>query len=384
MSLIESLIGSGVVRTDTKRLLPTRRPLFQRPRDVFEVIVALGPQATLPSLFLCIDLRPAEPRSLANVVLNRWLTEEELAAIPTPYDAHQHFRAMITSSEFRASLLRRLCDAYPERTRHFLVHIPRCAGEHFLTMAGSMHPIYPNALATWRPRDHNRFIPALGAYLAQFTLTRTIMAWQPTLAPFTQAPAPADPSATHDSTGMRWTLNPAPRRTGDRLVAILREPHALLLSAVNAKIDALCRPADTDTPDIAALRRTLPTNAATADAEGRKHIGREILRTLTLRNPICTAIADGTAAAALRAARHQDLELADFSTYADWIKYTWDVEPAAPLNTSTPHLTRADLTPADQAHLHDRTAEDVTFYAAFKAALAQIGDLRYSVRGRDL
>jgi hypothetical protein len=384
MSLIESLIGSGIVRNDTKRILPTRRPLFQRPRDVFEIIVALGAEATLPSLFHCVDLKPADPRSLANVVLNRWLTEEEIAAIPTPYRPQQHLRDMLTGPEFRASLLRRLCDSYPERTRHFLVRIPRCAGEHFLTMAGSMHPIYPNALATWRPRDENRFIPALGAYLAQFTLTRSIMAWQPTMAPFTQAPTPLDPSTSHDATGMRWTLNAPPRRTGDRLVAILREPHALILSAVNATIDALCRPPDADTPNIAALRRTLPANPATADAEGRKHIGREILRTLNLRNPICTAIADGTATGALRAARHQDLELADFSTYADWVKYTWDVEPAAPLNPSAPHLTRADLSAADLGHLHDRTAEDATFYTAFKAALSKIGDLRYSVRGRDL
>jgi hypothetical protein len=384
MSLIESLIGSGIVRPDKKRILPTRRPLFLRPRDVFEIIVALGTEASMSSIFTCTDLSPAEPRTLTSVVLNRWPTEEELAALPQPYRARPHLRDLLIAPEFRASLFRRICDCYPERNRYFLVRIPRCAGEHFLAMASQLHPIFPNDLAQHRENDEHRFIPALGKYLSQFPLTRTLMAWQPHMGPFIQSPSADFPVPVYADIGFQWTLNAPPRRTGDRLVAIIREPASLLLSQINSTIDGLQGPPSADTKRTKVWRARLAANAAKSDAEGLKHIGREILHGLKMRDPICHAIANGTAAEALRAARHQDLELADFGRYDDWMKYTWDVESAAPINNSTPHLALADLAPADLSHLHKITAEDQLFYAAFKEAESKIGDLRYSVRGRDL
>lgn len=381
-SMIESLMGAGTIRPDKKRLVPTRRPLPTRPRELFEILVSLGAEATITSIFMATDLRAAEPRALTLITLNRWPTAAELAALPAEYDGRSHLRALLTGQEFRASLVRRICDAYPERPRLCFIRIPRCGGEHFLTMAAHMHPIVPANLAATNNNDHGRFIPALGAFLGRFTLTKTIMVVQPALAAFIQAETPALDSAYAPS-GLQWGLNPPMRRVTDRLFTILREPTALVLSAVNATLDSLLLPEAQDTPAIADLRTRLPKPAG-ADPIGHKRIARAILRNLPLSNPICHALADGTAAAALAAVRLQDIELADLSHYPDWTKYTWDVEPEPPSNTATPHLTLADLSPPDLAHLHSLVAEDLIFYTPVKQALDNLGTLKTSIRGRDL
>ena len=382
-SMIESLIGGGVARQDEKRVVPTRRPMPTRPRDVFELLCSLGTEASMASFFMTTQFHAAEPRLLTYIALNRWITESELAEIAQPYNPQTHIRTLLTGAEFRASLIRRICEAYPERTRLCYVRIPRCAGQHFLTMADAMHPIVPPDLAANRRTGEAPFIRALGTFLGRFTLTKTIMLVQPNLAPFIQANAPPVDD-TYAAAGLRWNLNPPPRRSGDRLFTILREPRSLILSEVNATLDALLKPAESDTPDIAAWRLRLPRDPATVEIAAHKRVARQILRMLPTRNPICHALADGTAQAAFSAVRLQDVELADLSHYPDWTKYTWDVEPEPAANTSTPHLTLADLNPADSELLDAIIAEDLRFYAPVKVALDKLEGLKSSVRGRDL
>ena len=382
-SMIESLIGGAAARPDEKRVVPSRRPMPTRPRDLFEILVSLGPEASLTSFFMATQFPAAEPRLLTYIALNRWITQAEFAALPEPYNAQNHMRELLTSPEFRAGLVRRICDAYPERPRLCFVRVPRCAGEHFLAMAAAMHPIAPPDLAATRRGANAPFIRVLGGFLARFTLTRTILLVQPALAPFIQANVPP-PDDTYAKSGLRWDLNPPPRRIGDRLFAILREPRSLILSEVNATLDALLQPATADSPAIAVWRTRLPQDPAGLDPAGLKRIARKILRLLPTRNPICHALADGTAAAAFTAVRLQDVELADLSHYPDWTKYTWDVEPEPPSNTSTPHLTLADLTPGECHYLDSLIAEDLRFYAPFKTALDKLAGLKSSIRGRDL
>jgi hypothetical protein len=384
MSLIESLIGSGIKRPDEKRLLPPVRPLPVRPRELFEIIVSLAREATMKSLVLSIDLRNAEPRGLTYLVLNRWPTSAELAAIPAPYRPREHLRELLSGQEFRACLMRRLFEAYPERPRQFFVAIPRCATTHFIRTVREMHPIAPPGLARWQPKDENRFMPILGEMLGMFPLTRTIMTYQPTLAPFVQAVQPPVPTPSHADTGFQWTVNPPPRRVGDRLFTIVREPTGLILSHVNATLDRLLTPADHPAQEAATWRPRLAHLPPPTTPAARKTHAREILRHLPIRNPICTALADGTAAGAFQAARLQDIEIADLAHYDDWIKYTWDVEPEPPTQKSTPHLTKADLTPEDQAHLQTLIGEDLVFYEPIAKGIPELGERRHAVRGREL
>jgi hypothetical protein len=376
-SMIETLIGAGISRPDEKRIVPTRRPLPSRPRDLLELFVTLGEQASLPSLNESCDLRQAEPRHMTYVALNRWPNAEELAAQPTPYNPRQHLRALLLGQEFRALLIRRICDAYPERPRLLYVRIPRCAGGHFTDMAAPMHPIFPPELARWARGDHATFIRALGVYLGRFNLTRTIMLALPKAAPFVQTTAPVVADKT-----LPWSLNPPPRRPSDRLFAIVREPNGLILSQVNAILTGLqTAPAH---PDAASWATRLGALPPPQDTPAWKVLGRKVLAELPLHNPICHALGDGTAAGALHAVRLSDIEIADLTLYTDWVKYTWDVEPEPATNVSLPLLTLEDLDAAASTALAERTAEDRLFYAPVAAALAQLGDLKTAMRGRDL
>ena len=376
-SMLENLIAGAVTRTDNKRILPTRRPLPTRQRDLLELFMTLGQQATLPALIESCDLRQADARHMTFITLGRWPTREELAAQPEPYNPRIHLRTLLVSEEFRTHLIRRICDAYPERPRFLYVRIPRCAGGHFMHMAGTMHSIFPPDLDRWKKGDLANFIPALGTFLGRFNFTRTTGVAQPRLAPFIQAavPVPADP-------GLPWTLNPPPRRPVDRLFTILREPTGLMLSQANAILTQLrTQPGD---PDLADWRGRLGALPSDQDQAGWKALGNRLLPLLRSANPICTALGEGTAATALDACRFADIEITDISLYHDWIKYTWDVEPEPATNVSHPFLTREDLDAPAQTHLERLTAEDAVFYAPVAAALAKLGPMKTSLRGGDL
>ena len=363
-SMIETLIGAGLQRPDEKRIVPTRRPLPARPRDLFELFVTLGDQATIPSLFEACDLRHTDPRHITFIALSRWPTADELAEQPTPYNARHHLRGLVLGQEFRRSLIRRLCDAYPERPRMLYVQIPRCAGAHFLTLANTMHAIIPDGIDQVKRGDQTVFIPRLGTYLGRFNQTRSITMKLPVLAPYIQAPSQAG-----GDTILPWSINAPPKRPGDRLFTIVREPTALMLSQVNAILTRLQAPPADDEAAGDPWRQRLAPLPPAEDAPAWKALGRTVLASLTAADPICHALGDGTAASALEACRLSDIEIADLGTYHDWVKYSWDVEPEPPSNMSVPILTKAELDEPSAAHLARLTAEDSVFYAQVAALL---------------
>ena len=361
-SMIENLIGGGVRRRDEKRLLPTRRPLPVRPRELLELFVAMGGAASMKSLMLSADFREADSRNLTYTALSRWPTAQEHAAQSDPYEFGPHLRALILGQEFRESLFRRICDAYPERQRLFYVRIPRCAGQQFLSTTAPMHPLFNDHLAAWRRGDGQDFVVALATYLARFNTTKTIMASLQSQHPaIATQPPPSQPGAPFP-----WCLNPPPYRAGDRLFAILREPRSLILSLVNAQVEHL-------------------THDATKDAaKYLKQHARGLLLALPHRNPLCTALGDGTAESALALCRLTDIELADLSRYPTWIRYTWDTDAEPPATTSTPVLTLEDLDADDARFLDGIIAEDLVFYQHVSTALARLGEFQTFVRGRHL
>ena len=60
-SLIERLVGDQVVRTDQKRIMPVRRPLPERPRDVLDIFSAMGGEASMSILTQSLDIKAATP-----------------------------------------------------------------------------------------------------------------------------------------------------------------------------------------------------------------------------------------------------------------------------------------------------------------------------------
>jgi hypothetical protein len=375
--MLETLIGSGIRRPDEKRILPTRRPLPIRPRDLLELFAAMGTESSVKSLMQAADFREAEPRGLTFATLSRWPTPEELAGQETSYDHARHLRAMLFGEEFRKGIFRRICDAYAERRRLLFVRIPGCAGTHFLHTVGPLHPIFPADLARW-PGNGAAFIAALGRYLAGFAATQTILFAAPSQSIFTNAAQPAP------MPGLDWNMNPPPYRNGDRLFTILRDPASLILSLINGTLTRLQQPPEADDHPLAAWRSRLGPLPPADRREDWADVGRTLLKTLPAKNPICTALADGTAAGALSACRLTNIELAHLSRYTEWIKYTWSTEAERPINVSRPFLSAKMLGPQDMRHLNARIEEDVIFHDKVKARLATLGEFQTFVPGREL
>jgi hypothetical protein len=384
-SLIESLIGDPLFRQDAQRILPVRRPLPERPRDLLEVFSAMGGEASRISLLRSLDLRDATPGWLIFVALNRWPTMAELRALEGEYDARKHLSALIFSVEFRRLLAQRILTAYPEKVRLLYVRIPRCAGSHFLATARLMHPVFADEIAAPTPRPGPAFFPMLGLLLARFLSTRTVMLEQPRLAPYYQPPAFAAPEAgslpppslpppslpppSLPPPSLPWTMELPPYRAGDRLFTIVRDPEAIILSQVNAIVEALRARAADEPAGITSWRNRLGGLPEDADAQAWVPVARQVLAAFADADPICHALGDGTTQGALEACAVTNIEIADLSRYDEWITRTWETRTPPPAVASPVVLPREALTAAELDRLAALTAQDRPLYVRIRAAL---------------
>ncbi len=370
-TMIERLLGDPVFRQDAKRILPVVRPLPERPRDLLEIFSAMGGEATMISLLRSVDLRDATPGWLIFVALNRWPSMAELRAQEGEYVPRKHMTELVQSVEFRTLLAQRVLTAYPEKIRLLYVRIPGSAGEHFLDTVRTMHPIFPDHIASPSPRLPPDFFRALGLMLNRFLSTRTVMLVQPRLPPYYMPPAavPAEAVAAAPES-LPWTMTIPPYRTGDRLFTIVRDPQDIVLAQVNAIVDALRTPTTPEPQPIRRWRnklRELPDAAAPTEAWAP--VARRILADFQGRDPICHALADGTLDAALEACAVTNLEIADASRYDEWITRTWDTKSEPPALPPPAALPREALTDADRERLVALTGQDRPFYARVRAAL---------------
>lgn len=374
-SMIERLIGDPVMRLDDLRILPVRRPLPERPRDLLEVFAAMGGEASLESLFRSLDLRGATPGWITFVALNRWPTLSELPPDPDSYKPARHLTALLNSLEFRRLLTQRVLSTYPEKQRVLFVRVPRCAGEHFLTMMQRMHPVFPDTVASHRRVPPPDFYRTLGLFLGRFNHARTIMLVQPRLMPLYLTPdyqagmAPFDPEA-HAQDPLPWTMSIPPYRTGDRLFTIVRDPQDIILSRVNAIVRALQGDSAGDSPAIKRWRHRVGGLPDASDTTAWLPVARAILARFTDPDPICHALGDGTMQGALDACAITNIEIADLSRYDEWILRTCDTKPEPPEAAAEWLLTKAALTDSDVERLAALTTQDRPLYAKIRALLS--------------
>jgi hypothetical protein len=364
-SLIESLIAQGVERKDNKRITAMLRPLPIKQRDVFDLIVAQGRQPSFQALLRSVEMKSADPRALTFVMLGRWPTEPELTALPTPYQPKLHLRHLLQSPEFRQTFVRRLLDAFPDRRRLLFVRIPRSAGAHVLATAANRHPIMPHGIADAPDMSLQGLLDALGEALYRFNSASTAFLESPRLKPLFAPTQPDQASADI----LHWALTPPPFRSGDTLFTVVREPRSLLLSRVNALLSALQGLSDYDPETVAQWRLRLGNVPAATAIGNWKDIGRQVLQSLTLSNPICEALGEGTAEQAFVACRCCGIELVDLTRCTDWIRTAFSNEPPAPLNVSQPLLAAEDLRPDDRAHLDALLTEDLVFYDRYASRI---------------
>lgn len=355
--LIEQLTGVSSVRHDDKRLSSFVRPLPQRPRDFYDLIAALGRAASWDGLSRGITLKGAEPAALMFTVLGRWPSAAEFAAIERPYKPGAHIRQMLQSPEFRRTFLRRVLEAHPDRPRIVHIRIPRCGNAYLRSLIPESHPVLPTDLGAAPTMPLGALLTAIGTAMHRFPIASSVVVAGDRLAPFVYPPAAAPPG----DDPLNWTMEVPALRQMDMAFAVLRDPEELLVSHVNGTLHALAagegKPADK-------LRRVWGAPPALHDAGAWKDLGRRIFAEAALADPICHALGDGTAEAALALCRVSGIRLVGLGRLTDWAHTTLACEPAEPENAAPPHLRREDL---DRAALAARTRQDRVFFDRFAA-----------------
>lgn len=350
-SLIENLIGNALSRPDEKRLAITRRPLPNRPRGLFELFSAMGTTATFDGLRRALEFGAADIRDITALVLNRWPTAAEIAEARAPFAAWPHMAGLLRSEEFRRHIVRRVCDAFPERRRLLCVQVPRTANRHILNALDGKHPLLPLDLSDRRYASPETLAPELGRILSRVNASNSLAVALPSLGAFIDT-APSRQRA-HDPLG--WEEPVAPFRAGDLLFCIVREPQSRALSQVNGMIATLR--SDPEAAARSPLAREMGPLPPPDRIPAWRQFGRALLASVA-RNPVCHALADGTSAAALVAAQRAPLHLVPLNTYMVWARGAFDLVPPEPPPPTERVLAEDDLTAADRDTIAEATAED--------------------------
>ncbi len=359
--LIEKLVGNPVIRKDEKRLTTILRPPPARPRDVFEQIGAQGREPTLEGLLRGIQHGGADPRDITFAFLGRWPTGAELAALPTPYRVGAHIRSLVQSKEFRRTFVRRIFDAFPERKRLIHIAIPRSGTDYILKSAPIEHPVLDPAIADAVNVQTVELFKRLGPMLYRLPVANTLMVSVPRLPEFV--------SLQPETVGLLGAHLPVPLyRPTDLLFAVVRDPEEILLSQAHAILAALQNSAAAADPKMRRWRERVGVPPAPTDKRGARDCVRRILADLDLRNPICTALGDGTAGHAIEVCRVSRISLIGMERLTEWARGNVCADPDFDV-TRTPFVLKADdLSESERSALHARLEEDRIFYAHFRTA----------------
>ena len=362
-NLLEDMLSGGQVkRQDNRHLNIAVRPLPSRPRQLFELIGALGLTATFPGLLRSVELKHADPHHIHFVALGRWPTLEEVAAMPDPYHPAPHLIGLIRGQEFRTHLVRRACEAFAERKRLLFVRIPRSGGASVLTMLDGRHPLLPLDLSAKRFDDPVLLMQTMGTVFTRTAIGNTLALAHTRMSPFLDPPiAPRNGRLLEDDP-FTWGAALPPARVEDTLFTVLREPQARAFGQINALLRGWQSGERSVPPEIGAR---LGRPAKRLRPQDWRQLGCEILAGTLLRNPICQALGDGTAEGAVRACSRSPIQLVQLEQLNQWSRSALENMASDSVAVSEPILRRQDLGSAEVAALEEATEEDQVFYARF-------------------
>ena len=378
-SLIESLINAPVKRQDQARLTIAQRPAPHRARQLFELFISMGPQASFQGLHRSIDLKTMDPQTVTFAVLGRWPTREEAARFEAPYKAWPHMQSLLRSHEFRYRIARRTADAFPERRRILYVRIPSSTGKRVIATIDSKHPILPNDLNDRLYNEPGELAKALGTMFGRMNISNALAMIHTNMAAFFEEPenTPADQDA------LAWHVPSVPVRTGDLLFAMIRDPAERALVFVNRAVaDFVAGQAPLPAPVHASFANLSAQDRVALSLEDRRSIARALLAGALHKNPICHALGDGTVKDTLEACRCAPISLVPPSQFKIWGRTALDVIPPEADPPPDSVLGPEDLTQTDRDAIAGATGQDRMFYERFKACHASSG--LPAIFGRDL
>jgi hypothetical protein len=194
--------------------------------------------------------------------------------------------------------------------------------------------------------------------LGRFEITSTLVVVLPSLAPFI--------SPGTGGGALHWHSAEPVCRAMDTIFTVLRPPHDLALSEVNALLNDLrADPQAAMLP--AALRDKIGPLPLRNDIAAWRGVGRALLSEVVSLNPICRALGDGTAAGAVANCARLPIQLVGLARYGEWARVALGPMEEPARIASEPILRRDDLSPRDRTTLEQCIGEDEIFYRRFAA-----------------
>jgi len=333
-------------------------------RDVLMLFAHWRPRHGAEGLFKQVNWARASRRQIIHAFLDRPPANAAEAEEDADFDRQVYALQLFGSAEFRANIPVRVMQAFPGKRRVLFVHIPKSAGTDFNSAIRPTLPFVHRGMEdpemTPQPlleRQLNHF----GKLIA--TEKYIFMGGHHQLA---------------------WYLDERLYRFNDRLIAIMRHPHAIAVSLINYIVHRMRTTPGLTAPDTRTWARILGLTEFDPETVDLREFALSIITRPGIQpvNPICSLLGDGTAARAFDNMPRAPIEFTSLEKYSDWLTASWKIERTKRENVSDKVISWDDLAPWQQAQIEAGCAEDRIIYEAVMGCLARSGGL--SVTGPEV
>jgi len=335
-------------------------------RETFELLRFLDNGLDLDGLLDRVDWHDVTPQQASYATLGRLPQDLHYSGLAnTEFEPKAYFRTLLLCPEFQSGIVSNLLNAFPEKTRRFFVHVPRCGGTSLgETLAAHACTIPHNAVGLEWCSGHE-FLHAIAR------ICRDIQKYD----------------AIHVSGHytLRSIIENRSARFSDSIWTTIRAPHEIILSYINYILTVLKADPELIRPDTRQWAKLLDVDAAGIDTLAALPLGvllpRMLRREGVLPNDLlCHFLGDGTAASALDLLAAADVEVIDAKRLDQWREQHWNIPPRPWANVSGQTFKWNNLDQGEKSQINALIRQDAPLYQTVSAALG--GEL--SLRGMQI
>ena len=336
---------------------PTLR-MPRHPRELFDLLSLLEPEAGLDSLIYRIDMTGVTVTDIYRATLRR--APETIGAIHDPdnRDPHATMARTLRSPEFHANLLNHAMAAYPEKRRSIFLHVPKSAGTDLtLNLAPRMVSLPLSIGVDGTPEE------------ALFHAAR-----------FARGARATDEILLYGHIEFAELIERAGVRAGDRIFTTIREPIDMMISQVSDILTQAARDPTARNPETRQwfARLGIDRMPANPSAAYMKDLTVRALLDEQINPPhrICTHLASRDTATYEEAISHivtHDIEITTTEHYAAWLNERWGIRSGSRHNASERYVVPNEVRHFLLDRLRPRLREDLKLHAVIAWALRQTG-----------
>jgi hypothetical protein len=341
------------------------RPAPRNTRELLELFSDYSPAKGLREMLRDLDFVDVEPRQIYFALLGRPPEKREFAIRSPGFLPVEKCIRGFGAEEFRKNLIPRFLEAFPEKQRLLLLHIPRTGGSQLSARLAERYPTLSSQVLHGRGGDDEVYQHIRDAVVGLARSDHLLVCGHNTLERY-----------------RTWRAI----RFEDQLFGVVREPAQAVISAVNYILTRMFATEKRPDPDAVGWRRNFEVSdfdKADSKAAAIELAGR-VLRSqgAVPANVACRYLGGANADAALEHAICYDIELTDTEHLDVWCQAKWGIDRQTRSNESHSYVTLDDLSQADRDHIASITTEDARLYATVQERLARLGTV--SVRGPQL